>query len=75
MSKSRGIREVACVDVRAGGGEGHQHNCSAGIEPLSFTARPAYPRAYLRSDVDSGPGLYDRDACGVKVLAADFPKP
>ena len=37
MSQSKGIREVACVDIRAGGGDGHQHNCSAGIEPLSFT--------------------------------------
>jgi hypothetical protein len=37
MSKSKGIREVAYVDVRAGGGDGHQHNCSAGMQPLSFT--------------------------------------
>ena len=37
MSKSKGIREIAYVDIRSGGGDGHQHNCSAGMQPLSWT--------------------------------------
>ena len=37
MSKAKGIREVAYVDIRSGGGDGHQHNCSAGMQPLSWT--------------------------------------
>ncbi|MDH4293130.1 MAG: hypothetical protein OEV84_03465, partial [Betaproteobacteria bacterium] len=37
MSKSKGIREVAYVDIRNGGGDGHVHNGGSGIQPLSFT--------------------------------------
>ena len=37
MSKAKGIREVAYVDIRAGGGDGHAHHGGAGIHPLSWT--------------------------------------